>query len=75
LQLGAEFFVAAIADTDLSKQLMHWDLVQHSLGSDRLWGPFKVRETAGKQRHRLFTCHRYLNILNRGTELPKPSPK
>jgi len=33
-----------------------------------------VRETTGKQRHRLFTYHRYLNILNRGTELPKPSP-
>jgi Fic family protein len=31
-----------------------------------------VRETTGKQRHRLFTYHRYLEILNRGTELPKP---
>jgi hypothetical protein len=30
-----------------------------------------VRETTGKQRHRLFTYHRYLEILNRGTELPK----
>jgi hypothetical protein len=30
-----------------------------------------VRETAGKQRHQLFTYHRYLEILNRGTELPK----
>src|ERR1700731_1475592 len=29
-----------------------------------------VRETTGKQRHRLFTYHRYLEILNRGTELP-----
>jgi anti-sigma B factor antagonist len=26
-----------------------------------------------KQRHRLFTYHRYLEILNRGTELPKAS--
>jgi Fic family protein len=33
-----------------------------------------VRETTGKQRHRLFTYHRYLEILNRGTELPKVSP-
>jgi hypothetical protein len=33
-----------------------------------------VRETTGKQRNRLFTYHRYLNILNGGTELPKPSP-
>jgi len=32
-----------------------------------------VRETTGKQRHRLFTYHRYLEILNRGTELPKRS--
>ncbi len=32
-----------------------------------------VRETTGKQRHRLFTYHRYLEILNRGTELPKAS--
>lgn len=32
-----------------------------------------VRETTGKQRHRLFTYHRYLAILNRGTELHKPS--
>ena len=32
-----------------------------------------VRETTGKQRHRLFTYHRYLDILNRGTELSKPS--
>ena len=32
-----------------------------------------VRETTGKQRHRLFTYHRYLNIINRGTELPKRS--
>lgn len=32
-----------------------------------------VRETTGKQRHRLFTYHRYLDILNRGTELRKPS--
>ena len=30
-----------------------------------------VRETTGKQRHRLFTYHNYLEILNRGTELPK----
>jgi len=30
-----------------------------------------VRETTGKQRHRLFTYHRYLDILNQGTELPK----
>ena len=30
-----------------------------------------VRETTGKQRHRLFTYHRYLEILNRGKELPK----
>lgn len=29
-----------------------------------------VRETTGKQRHRLFTYHRYLDILNQGTELP-----
>jgi hypothetical protein len=29
-----------------------------------------VRETTGRQRHRLFTYHRYLEILNRGTELP-----
>ena len=32
-----------------------------------------VRETTGKQRHRLFTYHRYLDILNRGTELRGPS--
>ena len=32
-----------------------------------------VRETTGKQRYRLFTYHRYLEILNRGTELPKRS--
>jgi Fic family protein len=32
-----------------------------------------VRETTGKQRHRLFTYHRYLDILNRGTEVRKPS--
>jgi hypothetical protein len=32
-----------------------------------------VRETTGKQRHRLFTYHRYLEILNEGTELPKRS--
>ncbi len=30
-----------------------------------------VRETTGKQRHRLFTYHRYLNILNEGTEIPR----
>jgi len=30
-----------------------------------------VRETTGKQRHRLFTYHRYLDILNQGTELPQ----
>jgi hypothetical protein len=30
-----------------------------------------VRETTGKQRHRLFPYHGYLEILNRGTELPK----
>jgi hypothetical protein len=30
----------------------------------------RVRETTGKQRHRLFTYHRYLEILNRGTERP-----
>jgi len=34
-----------------------------------------VRETTGKQRHRLFTYHRYLNTLNRGMEQPKPSPE
>lgn len=33
-----------------------------------------VRETTGRQRHRLFTYHRYLDILNRGTELRKSSP-
>lgn len=27
-----------------------------------------VRETTGKQRHRLFTYHRYVEILNQGTE-------
>ena len=32
-----------------------------------------VRETTGKQRHRLFKYHRYLDILNWGTELRKPS--
>jgi hypothetical protein len=32
-----------------------------------------VRETTGKQRHRLFTYYRYLEILNRGTELPTTS--
>jgi len=32
-----------------------------------------VRETTGRQRHRLFTYHHYLEILNRGTELPKAS--
>jgi Fic family protein len=32
-----------------------------------------VRETTGKQRHRLFTYRRYLDILNQGTELPRPS--
>jgi Fic family protein len=32
-----------------------------------------VRETTGKQRHRLFTYHRYLEILNQGTELPRPN--
>jgi Fic family protein len=32
-----------------------------------------VRETTGKPRHRLFTYHRYLEILNRGTELPTRS--
>ena len=32
-----------------------------------------VRETTGKQRHRLFTYHRYLGILNEGTELSKVS--
>jgi Fic family protein len=31
-----------------------------------------VRETTGKQRHRLFTYYRYLDILNHGTERPKP---
>jgi Fic family protein len=30
-----------------------------------------VRETTGKQRHRLFTYHRYLEILNEGTEIPR----
>jgi DNA-binding transcriptional regulator YhcF (GntR family) len=30
-----------------------------------------VRETTGKQDHRVFTYHRYLEILYRGTELPK----
>jgi hypothetical protein len=30
-----------------------------------------VRETTGKQRHRLYTYHRYLEILKRGTELPR----
>jgi hypothetical protein len=32
-----------------------------------------VRETTGKQRHRLFTYHLYLDILNEGTELSKAS--
>ena len=32
-----------------------------------------VQETTGKQRHRPFTYHHYLEILNRGTELPKAS--
>ena len=32
-----------------------------------------VRETTRKQRHRHFTYRRYLEILNRGTELPKES--
>ena len=32
-----------------------------------------VRETTGQQRHRFFTYRRYLEILNRGTELPKTS--
>jgi hypothetical protein len=32
-----------------------------------------VRETTGKQRHRLFTYRRYLGILNQGTELPEAS--
>ena len=32
-----------------------------------------VRETTGKQRHRLFTYRRYLDILNQGTEVPRPS--
>jgi Fic family protein len=32
-----------------------------------------VRETTGRQRHRLFTYHRYLDILNKGTELDRPS--
>jgi Fic family protein len=32
-----------------------------------------IRETTGKQRHRLFTYHRYLEIINRGTEVPKTS--
>jgi DNA-binding MarR family transcriptional regulator len=30
-----------------------------------------VRETTGKQRHRLFAYHHYLDILNQETELPK----
>lgn len=30
-----------------------------------------VRETTGKQRHRLFTYHHYLEILSEGTEPPK----
>jgi Mn-dependent DtxR family transcriptional regulator len=33
-----------------------------------------VRETAGKQRHRLLTYHRYLDILNESTELSKANP-
>jgi Fic family protein len=32
-----------------------------------------VVETTGKQRHRLFTYYSYLEILNRGTELPRTS--
>jgi Fic family protein len=32
-----------------------------------------VRDTTGKQRHRLFTYHRYLEILNRSTEVAKTS--
>lgn len=31
-----------------------------------------VRETTGRQRHRLFTYHRYLEILNQGTEVARP---
>jgi Fic family protein len=30
-----------------------------------------VRETTGKQRHRLFTYHRYLETLNQGTEISR----
>jgi hypothetical protein len=30
-----------------------------------------VRETIGKQRHRLFTYHRYLEILTRGYRAAK----
>jgi Fic family protein len=30
-----------------------------------------LRETTGKQRHRLFVYHKYLEILNQGTELPR----
>jgi hypothetical protein len=32
-----------------------------------------VRETTGRQRHRLFTYYRYLEILNQGTELSNAS--
>ena len=31
-----------------------------------------VRETTGRQRHRLFTYARYLEILNQGTEVLRP---
>ena len=31
-----------------------------------------VRETTGRQRHRLFTYARYLEILNQGTEVSRP---
>jgi Fic family protein len=31
-----------------------------------------VRETSGRQRHRLFTYQRYLEILNQGTEPARP---
>lgn len=34
--------------------------------------PGMVRETTGRQRHPLFTYQRYLEILNQGTELPRP---
>ena len=32
-----------------------------------------VHETTGRQRHRLFTYHRYPDILNQGTEVAQPS--